>query len=210
MKNSYTKRDGKVYIDIRCQGRTLQTIISESDFEKVDAYSGSWFGRYDHKSSKIYVYITAREKDEKGRTKTKWHLLHRVILGVINEPEFVVDHLNHNSLDNTRENLRATSPQRNTRRKNEDRSRVCKQGKTWNVYAHEELVGKYETREEACVMAIVANVKYFPELTRFMDFDSQMRKLGYDYATVPIKIDEHGEADITAVDPKNIRRYEKG
>lgn len=81
--------------------------ISQSDFDLVKKFS--WFIRGDGyvatniRDEGIYSY----KNSNKTKTKQKTVLLHRLIMGV-SDKKIIVDHINGNTLDNTRENLRIT------------------------------------------------------------------------------------------------------
>lgn len=73
------------------------TIIDDSDFKKLSKIK--WFATYD-KVRNVYKSINS-----------KFGLLHRFIM---NAPKgMVVDHINHNTLDNRRCNLRLCTPNQN-------------------------------------------------------------------------------------------------
>lgn len=71
------------------------------------------------------------EKDHHLITQYKWHLhakgyayafkygkailMHRLVLGIVDDKELVSDHINHNRLDNRRENLRGCNRSENQR-----------------------------------------------------------------------------------------------
>ena len=83
------------------------TIVDHDDYEKIKNYK---LGVHDSG----YVNITLEE----GETK----LLHRYIMNVEKEDGYyiVVDHINHNTMDNRKSNLRVCEPKenaRNTRKK---------------------------------------------------------------------------------------------
>ena len=81
--------------------------ISQSDYDLVKKFN--WFVRGDGyvatniKDDGIYHYKNSKRQ----KTKQKTVLLHRLIMGV-SDKKIVVDHINGNTLDNTRENLRVT------------------------------------------------------------------------------------------------------
>ena len=75
-------------------------LISEQDISFVD--SRKWFVQ--GRSSK-FKYVATSIK-ENGKSKIKY--LHRLLFD-LNDKKILVDHINHNTLDNTRENLRLSS-----------------------------------------------------------------------------------------------------
>ena len=96
MKNTYAIVGDKVYIDLN-QG--LQTIIDIQDFNIVNEYSGTWYAQV----SKVNYYVYIHVYDEINKRKRV--ALHRAIMQV-NDSDVLVDHRNHQTLDNTRDNLR--------------------------------------------------------------------------------------------------------
>ena len=76
------------------------TLIDNDDFEKVNKYKWTFDGRY--------------------AERTIWHTkekiyLHRFILGIELNDKRSVDHINHNSLDNRKSNLRICTHAENLR-----------------------------------------------------------------------------------------------
>lgn len=63
-----------------------------------------------------------------------WMLMHRLIAGILDDPKFQVDHINHNTTDNRKVNLRVCSNSENAR--NRDVSKYNKTGVT-GVYWHQ-------------------------------------------------------------------------
>ena len=71
------------------------------DYDKIKDYCWS--------ENKGLGYIKANNREKEG----KHILLHRLILGAINDPKIVVDHINHNPMDNRKENLRLVTRRQN-------------------------------------------------------------------------------------------------
>lgn len=99
MKNKYHKNSNGT-ISIELNGGTHETVISEEDFELVNSYSGTWGLAYEPHTGTFYVHGYTRENGIK-----KTICLHRFILGLGNRKQ-LGDHINHDTLENTRENLR--------------------------------------------------------------------------------------------------------
>ncbi|NJO48255.1 MAG: Fis family transcriptional regulator [Leptolyngbyaceae cyanobacterium RM2_2_4] len=78
--------------------------VDDEDFEKVSKFK--WLYRGGSKG-----YASRRTSAANGK---KWIHLHRFVLG-ITDPNVEVDHINGNSLDNRKENLRITSRVQNMR-----------------------------------------------------------------------------------------------
>lgn len=129
-----------------------RALISLEDIEKVRKYK--W--RLDQKG---YV-ITQEHK------KSKVIRLHRFIMKC--PEDMVVDHINHNTLDNRRKNLRICTQHENSMNKSNikgvrwesDREKwradICYKGKRINL-------GRYKTKEEAIEAREKAEEEYFGE-----------------------------------------------
>ena len=101
-------------------------IVDEEDYKRFSKYN--WFVR----KGKRTLYAARAARRIEGR-KGKTVVMHREVLPV---PEgMLVDHINHNGLDNRRANLRpATNAQnvRNSRKKRNTKNRY--KGATWNIH----------------------------------------------------------------------------
>ncbi|MDF1511074.1 endonuclease subunit [Bacillus phage vB_Bacillus_1020A] len=108
MKNNYRIFENNVVIFLkRKNGEILETVIDLQDFQKANEYKGTWYALRDPKSGKFYVY--GNLYISKG--KRRGIKLHRWLMG---EPcGFVIDHINHDTLDNRRVNLRAVKQRAN-------------------------------------------------------------------------------------------------
>ena len=108
MKNIFYERDNLIHITLEniCGGKEV-AIIDITDFEKVDRFPNKWYLNINKKTGAKYVM---------GFLKKKPFLLHRWIMDApIN---MQVDHRNHNTLDNTRSNLRLVTAGENQQNKN--------------------------------------------------------------------------------------------
>lgn len=84
--------------------------------------------------------------------------MHRLILGLGSGRDIVVDHINHDGLNNTRINLRACTPQMNTLNRrsrigSSDIAGAWKNGDRWSsritIGGKKVYLGSFPTREEA-------------------------------------------------------------
>lgn len=109
--------------------KDLVALVDDEDFERVNAFK--WSASHEGRATKWYAirYITDHSKPKKKfvnqetrqiylvnhRTKIR---MHRFILGLGpgKESNQVVDHINHNSLDNRKCNLEIIDQEENMRR----------------------------------------------------------------------------------------------
>lgn len=82
-------------------------LVDDEDFERVNQFK--WYARKDSKSTTIFYAVRGAYK--------KCILLHRFIMD-LNDSKKKVDHINHNGLDNRKNNLRACSSFENARNRN--------------------------------------------------------------------------------------------
>lgn len=114
MKNKYMVEGDKVYITVKCKGKILETVIDVNDLSLVKSFPHTWIA----KEKKYGYYVEGVMRDGKGVRRT--HGLHRWILNP--ESHLVVDHIDHDGLNNTRNNLRpATYVQNGLNRRKKNR-----------------------------------------------------------------------------------------
>lgn len=123
-------------------------LIDSSDIEIAKNYC--WSAK---KDSPLHIYVRARE-----RVTKKFVLLHRVLMGVT-DPNVFVDHINHNTLDNRRCNLRVCDRSVN----NSNRIKCCRfssasynpkcKNNPWSttctIDGKVKRIGYFKTKEEA-------------------------------------------------------------
>lgn len=122
MRNQYKIIGDYVFIKLTSKKHgELETKISKEDLELVDSMPYTWYAKYSPKVNNFYV--AANVENETGkRTNIK---LHRWILQP-NE-SLMVDHINHDTLDNSRENLRTvTNAQNQYNRKGSNKHNTTK------------------------------------------------------------------------------------
>lgn len=139
MRNSYRVDGDVVYIQLKSEKYgEMETKISLCDLEEVSKMPFTWYPKINEESQQYYVaaniYIS-----EKKRTTIR---LHRYILSPENY-YLEVDHINHDTLDNTRENLRITTKSQN--QMNRNRSNRNNKTKALGV-SYRKDSGKYRVR----------------------------------------------------------------
>lgn len=108
--------------------RGLETLLDDDDAELFSRIKMSAVGRPEHGYYACFQH---------GRKLIK---VHRFLMGVDEDPTAVVDHINGNTLDNQRDNLRLVTRQQNT---HNSRPRQTKSCAYKGVYFAR---GKYRTR----------------------------------------------------------------
>jgi hypothetical protein len=107
-------------------------IVSDDMYDELNQFK--WYARWS-KCTKSYYAVRNIQLEDK-RTS---HAMHRVIM---NHPDKFVDHINRNSLDNRRENLRTvTKSQNQMNRRINRKSKSGYKGVSWDKKA-----GKYMAR----------------------------------------------------------------
>lgn len=113
MKNKYRIVGNIVEIDIYSQSLgSYQTKVSLCDLPKLQRKNNTWRPVKFKNSNTIYVIGF----DKKVNGYSKNILLHRYLLNPRDEE--IIDHINGNGLDNTRENLRIVNGKINMRNRN--------------------------------------------------------------------------------------------
>ena len=158
-------------INLRYKGDIISAMISTEDLPRVSAINGRWYAmNVGSTRGKETIYVGTRIG---GRIV----YLHKLLM--MNPPGTVVDHINHDTLDNTRENLRvATLAENQQNRKGEQsnnstgyrnvvplangkfRVKLQKDGKV--IY----IGNNFKTAEEANEAAIKARQKHFGGISK--------------------------------------------
>ena len=86
----------KFYIEK--DGLMLECLVDDADWDLVRRYT--W-----HIDAKGYLLAY-----NKGSGDSRVIRMHRLILGVLDSPQWIVDHKNRNKRDNRRDNIRVCSP----------------------------------------------------------------------------------------------------
>jgi hypothetical protein len=103
--NEYIVKDDCAVIYIKNQkGETYESYIDIDDLDKLIKLNYSWHLFWSTTTKSYYVKTTERYVEESGRKYSRTIYLHRYLL---NAPEeLYIDHLNHNTLDNRKSNLK--------------------------------------------------------------------------------------------------------
>lgn len=144
----------------------IEFYISKDDFEKVKNIC--WYADYD---SHINDYYICTYKN------SKYIALHRFIMDMVDDKKYLVDHINHNTRDNTRHNLRISSSSCNSMNRklmNNNTSGIT--GVTWHhttqkwqvricVNGKSIYLGVYDDFDSAVKVRKDAEEKYFGEFS---------------------------------------------
>ena len=136
-----------------------------------------------------------------GWVNGKFVYLHRFLLGVESDKTSVVDHVNHDKLNNCRSNLRICSSQENNRNRKDVKgysktrngkyaSRITVDGKRINL-------GNYDTPEQANSIRVMAEKEFFGNFSSKVDSfdDAEIVRL-YEEAMVRIEYLHQNKARI--------------
>ena len=173
MKNDF-KVEGEttiIYIK-RKDGSIFETLISTSDLQKVQAFPNTWFVKWNSCTESFYVRGNAPKVDG----KSKGVYLHRLVTGA--KKGQIPDHLNHDTLDNRKENLRLVSHAENmqNRKGNQSNNTSGIRGVAWdgrigkwmtylNVNGKRTYFGNYHDKHEAEKVVTEARKRMMPNAT---------------------------------------------
>ncbi|RYI30549.1 hypothetical protein EVU96_09035 [Bacillus infantis] len=114
MKNTYKIVDNTVHMNLKNKkGEEYITLFDVEDLSKVEAENLSWHLKWDKSLESYYCKATRYLGIINGKPNYKTVYLHCLISETL-ETNYYVDHLNHNTLDNRKENLKVTDQQTNT------------------------------------------------------------------------------------------------
>lgn len=165
MRNDFKEIGGAIAVSLRRNdGTTLVTIIDNQDLSIAQSIAGRWYGMWNSHTKSFYA---TGSTDFRGTECTKVRL-HRLILNAPNGIE--VDHINHDTLDNRRCNLRLSLNNENHLNRRPVKPKWGAYGITplfgkWRVLAPNRdgcvcYLGLYPTREKAVAARIDAEMTW--------------------------------------------------
>jgi len=116
--NKYEIRGDIVVIFLENKkGEKFETLIDLEDLERIKGLGYHWFFERTPKGIKgRYARATVYQGYIDGKPKYKTFKLHRLIMNA--KPRIQVDHIDHKTLDNRKENLRMATPSENYKNRN--------------------------------------------------------------------------------------------
>jgi len=147
-------------------------LVDDEDFEELNKYK--WFAHWDVRMKGFYAHRSIRNNGKKDVI-----IMHRIILGLKKGDGLHGDHINHNTLDNRRKNLRICTPSENGMNKSISKLNTsgfkgvswCSERKKWTarigINCKSITLGRFETKEEAYRAYCRACVKYHGEHANF-------------------------------------------
>jgi len=102
MKNDFEIRGEEAVVYVRCKSLTFATLVDTEDIPRLLDFPYSWYA-----CKRTYGGFVVKSKIY----KSSGIYLHRFILDA--PPDLYVDHINHDTLDNRKMNLRLATPSQN-------------------------------------------------------------------------------------------------
>ena len=167
MKNTFEIRGDKAIIFLpRKDGSVIETVIDVNDLNRVKEISGTWFAHWNIGTQSFYVVANITKNGKHGIER-----LHRWITNPLKREH--VDHIDHDTLNNTRSNLRNVSSSVNAQNRKGLQSNntsgyrgVCwdKSRNKWVAYVvvnqKNIFLGRFRTAKVANMAAIKGREKY--------------------------------------------------
>ena len=159
-KNNIYRIENDIVIG-KCYNKDVEFFLDLEDFDKIKDYC--WF-------EDGHGYVNARDK-----SKNKTIKMHRIILGLDFGDADIVDHINHNGLDNRKINLRTCDKSKNAMNaevQSNNSSGICgvyynEKHNSWRSYITKDnkryYLGSYVNIEDATNSRKIAEEKFFGE-----------------------------------------------
>lgn len=204
MKNNYEIRGDVTAIFTSCKGKQFEVLIDTNDFELANSFPNRWQMIDGHKGEKFYTW---------GRKVTDYNArrfsLHRLILGDMQEGN-VVDHINGDTLDNRRCNLREVTPAQNVQNVKRARSnsksgilgvhwvkRLNKWNATVRVNGTRYDLGMYTDIADAEMAVKIARAKHLTHADEYNDEALKKYEHAMDFTNVRTKNHSSGYKNVS-------------
>lgn len=186
--------------EIKLTNSNLTTIIDDEDYPRVSKYK--WRKDKDSRTN----YFTVR-----GTVDNKNVYLHRFVLGLKNSKQ-VVDHIDRNTLNNQKSNLRLVTQRENvlnSNTKKESHISIRNKNNKWCVYdvINKKSLGTYLTCDEALLVRDKLLLELLGELCSQFTYDLNYIK----NATYPKKINKgtYSKENFTGKENKKLQKYNR-
>jgi hypothetical protein len=143
MKNKCETSGKETAIFIEYKGQEITTLIDTEDLEKASQIKNTWKARYDANVKNYYVFCW---QDHRCIS------LHRLIMDT--PCELVVDHINHDTLNNKKHNLRNVTQYENCQNMIKDNIHLCKQT---DEFKQLEAIRQLIRRQKKYVRSLLSN-----------------------------------------------------
>jgi hypothetical protein len=153
----------------------FEIIIDTEDLEKLIKLNYSWHVVYMECTKSYYGRTTIYYRDEHNKRKGRVIYLHQIIMGII-DASVHIDHKNHDTLNNTKNNLRVIEKNKNLKNRQGKNSNnksgyrnVCwiEDCEKWvvqlQINGKNTMLGKFDDVDEAGSFAEKMRQKYYKE-----------------------------------------------
>lgn len=162
-----------IYIDRR-NGERLTVIIDTEDLERVKNLNARWRIKDARNNKEYYAQTLKYIKCVNGRSKYESIYLHVFIMNSNYKNDELVNHINHNTLDNRKSNLEIINSKQNNR---------YRKGKNPNNKSGYRNVSWNKNRNKWVVQLMVENkntvLGVFDDVHEAGEFADEMRKIHY-------------------------------
>jgi hypothetical protein len=172
MEYNYKVENDYVILDLsNRKGEIFKTIIDYDDLNKVINFKYKWYPWYNPNSHSWYGTSTIYKGFDLGKSKSRLLFLHRFVMNDLSSDLFI-DHINNNSLDNRKNNLRIVKTYQNLR------NRRSKNSNNITGYRNVALIdGLYVVQLQ--INGKNTRLKSFKNVDEAGNFAKEMRELYY-------------------------------
>ena len=176
IKNDYKEFEN--YAIIYCKrrdGEEFEIIVDIDDLKVIDVWDCKVYVVYSKNNDAYYARITKYMANHSNVRKSRLLLLHRIIANVHNTTD-VIDHINFNTLDNRKDNLRIVPLFKNSvhRKSKNSNNKSGYRNVSWNKYSNKWVVqlqvngknsvlGSFESIDDAQECAKQMRLKHYDE-----------------------------------------------
>ena len=168
--NDYEVRDKTTAIFLyKTNGEKFETLIDTEDLERIKELGLHWHLRYAPKTKSYYAKATGNKYNHSNKSNIYLHMI--IMCSDFNKKQYV-NHKNHNTLDNRKNNLeidtnRGNSQKRikpNSNNKSGNRNVCWILGQWWvqmQINGKNKVLGKFDDVHEAGIFAKEMRNKYY-------------------------------------------------